>query len=81
METKEYKYVIYEKEGNIARVILNKQEQLNTLDGIGFGEDAQNFYSALNEAAEDDDVKVVILKGEDVPSTLVTTSLTGNPFS
>jgi len=59
----DYRYVIYEKEGNVARVILNKPDQLNALDSMGFGEDAQEYYSALNEAAEDDDVKVVILKG------------------
>lgn len=59
----DYKYVIYEKEGNIARVILNKPEKLNAFDFIGQSEDAQEFQSALNEAAEDDDVKVVILKG------------------
>jgi len=59
----DYKYVKYEKEGNIARIILNKPDTMNTYTFIGRGEDAADIYAALDEAAEDDDVKVVILKG------------------
>jgi enoyl-CoA hydratase len=58
----DYKYVIYEKEGNIARVILNKPEKLNAFDFMR-REDAWEIEAALNEAAKDDDVKVVIMKG------------------
>lgn len=58
-----YKYVIYEKEGNIARVTMNRPEKLNVYQFIGRGPDAREFYDALEEAALDDDVKVVILKG------------------
>lgn len=58
-----YKTLIYEKEKNAARIILNRPEKLNTLDLIGMSEEAVEFYSALDEAAEDDEVKVVVLKG------------------
>lgn len=58
-----YRYVVYEKEGNIARVILNKPEKLNAFTLLG-GEDAKELWAAFDEAAEDDDVKVVILKGK-----------------
>ena len=58
----DYKYVIYEKEGNIARVILNKPEKLNAFDFMR-REDAWEIAAALDEAAKDDMVKVVILKG------------------
>ncbi|MFC1925543.1 enoyl-CoA hydratase/isomerase family protein [Chloroflexota bacterium] len=59
----DYKHTIYEKEGNIARIIFNRPDKMNALDFIGRGEEVIEFYSALNEAAEDDDVKVVIIKG------------------
>ncbi len=59
----EYKTVIYEKEdvaeGSIAKITLNRPERLNTWGG-GMMED---FHAALEEAAQDDDVKVVIMKG------------------
>jgi len=58
-----YKTVIYEKEGNIARVIMNKPHNLNAYAFFG-GEDAQEMWSAFDEAAEDDEVKVVIYKGK-----------------
>lgn len=56
-------YVIYEKTGAIARVTLNKPEKLNAFNFLGNGEDAQQFDQALERAAEDDDVKVVIIRG------------------
>ena len=58
-----YKYVIYEKEDNIVRITLNKPEKLNAFTFIGRGEDAKEFYDALGQAEEDDDVKVVVIKG------------------
>src|SRR4030042_7084779 len=58
-----YKYILYEKEDNIARLTFNKPEKMNTYTYIGRGEDAAEIYSALDDAAEDDDVKVVIIKG------------------
>jgi len=59
----DYKYTIYEKEGNIARVIMNNPDKLNALNLIGEGEEVIEFYDAVNQAAEDDDVKVMIIKG------------------
>lgn len=57
-----YKHVIYEKEGPIARIIMNKPEKLNAYVFFG-GEDAKEMWAAFDEAAEDDEVKVVIWKG------------------
>ena len=59
----DYKYIIYEKEGEIARIIFNRPDKLNVFD---FPSDKGICYEciqALNRAAEDDDLKVVILKG------------------
>jgi len=61
-----YKYIIYEKEGNIARITLNKPDKLNAMTFIGnkeATEDTNELWAAYDEAAEDDDVKVVIIKG------------------
>ena len=61
-----YKYIIYEKEGNIARIILNKPDMLNAMTFIGDKEtavDSGEIWAAYDEVAEDDDVKVVIIKG------------------
>jgi len=58
-----YKAIIYEKEGPIARVIMNKPDKLNAFVFFG-GEDADEIWAAFDEAAEDDDVKVVIWKGK-----------------
>lgn len=58
-----YKHVIYEKEGPIARIIMNKPEKLNAYVFFG-GEDAEEIWAAFDEAAEDDEVKVVIWKGK-----------------
>ncbi|MFH1351859.1 MAG: enoyl-CoA hydratase/isomerase family protein [Pseudomonadota bacterium] len=59
----DYKYIIYEKEGEISRVILNRPEKLNVMDFAGDGGIYDEFLSALDRAADDDDVKVVIIKG------------------
>ena len=59
----EYKTLIYEKEGSVAKIILNRPEKRNVLDLIGMGEEAVEFFAAFDEAAEDDEVKVVLLKG------------------
>lgn len=58
-----YKYILYEKKGNIATITLNKPEKLNAFCFIGRGEDAADLYAGLEEAAQDDDVKVVIIEG------------------
>ena len=59
----DYKYIIYEKEGQIARLTFNRPEKLNTFD---FPKDKGICYEVedcLREAEWDDDLKVIILKG------------------
>jgi len=58
-----YRYVIYEKEKDIARVTLNLPDKLNVMDFPGDGGIFDDFMAALDEAADDDDLKVVIIKG------------------
>ncbi len=57
--------VLYEKEGGVARIILNRPEKLNAFDfpGIGLGGIADQFQEACRKADLDDDVKAVIIKG------------------
>jgi len=58
-----YKYIIYEKEGEIAKITLNKPEKLNTYTFISIGEDFAEILDAFKQAENDDEIKVVILKG------------------
>lgn len=66
---KRFKFAIYEKDGNIARVTLNRPDKLNafgmTRDRVDWeGRQLQrDFMSALDEAEADDEIKVVIIKG------------------
>jgi enoyl-CoA hydratase len=59
----DYPYVLYEKEGQAVRITLNRPEKLNVIDFPGQGGILDNFYDALGEAEEDDDVKVVVIRG------------------
>ena len=53
------KYVRYEKEGYIGTLVLNRPEKLNAWgDKI-----SADFQEALNEPENDDDIKVIIIKG------------------
>jgi len=58
-----YRHIIYEKEGEIAKITINKPEKLNTLTLISVGEDFGEVLQGFREAEEDDEVKAVILKG------------------
>ena len=58
-----YKYIIYEKEGEVAKITINKPDKLNTLTFISIGEDFGEVLAAFKEARDDDEVKVIILKG------------------
>ncbi len=58
-----YKWIIYRKEGHIARLTINKPEKLNVIQMIGRGEDCAEIYDAMEDAANDDDIKVIILNG------------------
>ena len=63
VERKELGKVIYEKDGNIATIILNYPEKLNAMDFPGDGGICDNFYKdALGLAEEDDEIKVVLIK-------------------
>ena len=59
----EYKYVLYEKAGEIAKITLNRPDKLNVIDFPGDGGIFDDFMAALDEAADDDELKVVIIKG------------------
>ena len=52
-------HVLLEKSGSVARLVLNRPDKRNALT---FG-DAQLLTDKLHEAENDDDVKVIILKG------------------
>lgn len=58
-----YKYIVYEKEGAVARIIFNRPDKLNVFDFPGDKGICYEFNCALDEAADDDDLKVVIIKG------------------
>ncbi len=55
-----YETILYEKGGGVANVALNRPKKLNAFDGTMHGE----LYSALGDAAEDDGVRCVVLRGE-----------------
>jgi enoyl-CoA hydratase len=55
--------IIYKKEGNIATITLNDPERRNLWDFPGQGGMTDQFYYALDQAKEDDEVKAVIIKG------------------
>ena len=57
--TKEYEYLLYERKGKILRITLNDPGRLNCLS-IGMTRDLN---AALEEAAQDLGISVVILKG------------------
>lgn len=59
----DYQYIIYKKEGAIAEITLNRPEKLNVMDFPGDGGIFDDFSAALDEPANDDDIKVVIIKG------------------
>ncbi|MGW0592995.1 enoyl-CoA hydratase/isomerase family protein [Streptosporangium sp. NPDC002607] len=54
-----FEHVIYEKSGKIARLIMNRPEKLNALNVKMFEE----LVAGLKMAEDDDDIKVIILKG------------------
>lgn len=52
-------YVLYEKEGNVARVVLNRPDRHNAIFDSMFDE----IVEGIKRGERDDDVKVIILKG------------------
>ncbi|MCX5999302.1 MAG: enoyl-CoA hydratase-related protein, partial [Chloroflexi bacterium] len=63
MEQKEYRYILYEAKDHIARITLNKPEKINAFQWLGRGEDAAEVWNGFQRAADDDDVKVIIIRG------------------
>lgn len=59
----EYKHVIFEKKGSLAWITLNRPEKLNAIDWPGQEGICDDFFDALREVEEDDELKVVIIKG------------------
>ena len=55
----EYEQIIYEKQGGIAYITLNRPDKLNTVTPVMF----KSWGRAITEAEEDDDVKVIVMKG------------------
>ncbi|MDY6836054.1 MAG: enoyl-CoA hydratase/isomerase family protein [Chloroflexota bacterium] len=62
-QNSEFKTIIYEKEGNVARITFNRPEKLNAWDFPGQAGLTDDFYAALGIAEEDDDVKAIVIKG------------------
>ncbi len=54
-----YQFLLYEKAGQIARLTLNRPEKLNAIHDVM----RRELRDALDAAAEDDDLKVLVLKG------------------
>lgn len=59
----EYENVVYEKEKHVAKITLNRPDVRNAIDFRGQGGIVDELHSALSEAEDDDEIKVVILKG------------------
>lgn len=55
-----YETIILEKSGAVATVALNRPKVLNAFDGVLHEE----IHDALNEAAADDEVRCIVLRGE-----------------
>jgi enoyl-CoA hydratase len=56
---KEYEQLIYDKEGHLVYITLNRPEKMNTVTAEMF----HSWGDALTEAEKDDDVKVIIFRG------------------
>lgn len=55
-----YETVLYEKGGGVATVSLNRPDRLNAFDG----QMHEGLHGALDDAASDDEVRCVVLRGE-----------------
>ncbi len=58
-----YETVLYEKSGYVSRITLNQPDKRNAIDFCGQGGIADDIHAALDEAENDDEVKVVIIRG------------------
>ena len=55
-----YETVLYEKDNWVANIALNRPEKLNSFDSTLHDE----LYKALGDAAEDDEIRCIVLRGE-----------------
>jgi 2-(1,2-epoxy-1,2-dihydrophenyl)acetyl-CoA isomerase len=55
-----YETVLYEKDNGVANIALNRPEKLNAFDGTLHDE----LYKALGDAAEDDEIRCIVVRGE-----------------
>jgi 2-(1,2-epoxy-1,2-dihydrophenyl)acetyl-CoA isomerase len=55
-----YETVLYEEDDRVANIALNRPKKLNAFDGTLHDE----LYAALGEAAEDEGIRCVVLRGE-----------------
>ena len=55
-----YETILFEKCGAVANLALNRPKKLNAFDGLMHEE----LYDALDGAAQDDEVRCVVLRGE-----------------
>nr|MBA2714608.1 enoyl-CoA hydratase/isomerase family protein [Rubrobacteraceae bacterium] len=55
-----YETILSERIGGVATIALNRKEKLNAFDAAMHDE----LYAALVEAAEDDEVRCIVLRGE-----------------
>jgi enoyl-CoA hydratase len=55
----EYEFVLYKKEGQVAYITLNRPERLNAVSP----ELVRDWSAAMDEAENDDDVKIIVFKG------------------
>ena len=56
----EYRKILYEKDGGIAKIILNRPDKLNAMDG----DMIQEIGRALENAEQDHSIRVVVLTGK-----------------
>ena len=59
----DYRYVLYEKEGAVVRITMNRPEKLNAFDFPDQSGILDDFYAALGDAEDDDGIKVVVIRG------------------
>ncbi len=55
-----YETILFEKSGGVANVALNRPKKLNAFDGTMHDE----LYTALGEAAEDEEIRCIVVRGE-----------------
>ena len=55
-----YETILFEKEGGVGNIALNRPEKLNAFDGAMHEE----LYTALGEAAQDAEIRCIVVRGE-----------------